>query len=101
MAGDVRINRQTGNEVPACEVERGADNQVGNFRYGLGADECDPVVCFRLVRLAGVADDTARSTCLLLSGLEDIAVVQEERLHLVDTSWGNEDEIEDSKQSKL
>lgn len=38
---------------------------------------------------------------LLLPRLEDIPIVKEEWLHLVDTSWCDEDEIEDGEQSKL
>ena len=43
----------------------------------------------------------ARGSDLLLSSLKYVAIVQEERLHLVDTSGGNEDEVEDGKQPKL
>lgn len=38
---------------------------------------------------------------LLLTGLENVPVVQEERLHLVDTARGDEGEVEDGKETQL
>lgn len=40
-------------------------------------------------------------THLLFAGLENIAVVQEEWLHLVDTCRSDENEVEDSEEPKL
>lgn len=40
-------------------------------------------------------------TCLLLSRLKQVSVVQEIRLHLVDTSRSNKDKVEDGKESQL
>lgn len=41
------------------------------------------------------------ATHLLLPGLKQVTVMKEEWLHLVDTPWGNEDEIENGKQTEL
>ena len=41
------------------------------------------------------------NTDLFLAGLKEISVVQEEGLHLVDASWGHEDEVEDGKDTQL
>lgn len=38
---------------------------------------------------------------LLLTSLENVPVVQEERLHLVDTARGDKGEVEDGKETKL
>ena len=38
---------------------------------------------------------------LLLASLEYVPVVQKERLHLVDTARGDEDEVENGKETKL
>lgn len=38
---------------------------------------------------------------LFLTSLEDIPVVQKEWLHLVDTAWSDEDEVEDGKETHL
>lgn len=40
-------------------------------------------------------------THLFLSGLKYVTTMQEERLHLVDTAGGDEDEIENRKESQL
>lgn len=78
MAGNVRLDWKAGSEIPAGEVERGADDQVWDLGYSLCGDECQPVVCLGL----------------LLSGLKDVAVLQEEGLHLVDAPRGDEDEVD-------
>ena len=77
VAGNAGLDWETGGEIPAGEVERGADNQVWNLGYGLCGDECQPVICLRL----------------LFSSLEDVAILQEEGLHLVDAPRGDEDEV--------
>ena len=38
---------------------------------------------------------------LLLSGLKDVTIMQEERLHLINTARRNEDKVEDCKESEL
>ena len=48
MARDACLDREPGGEVPAAEVERRADDEVGNFGHDLRADEGDPMVCFGL-----------------------------------------------------
>lgn len=78
MAGNARFDWEAGREIPAREVQRGADNQVRNLGDSLCGDEGEPVVCLGL----------------LLASLEDVAVLQEEGLHLVDASWGDEDEVD-------
>lgn len=78
MAGNAGLDWEARGEIPAGEVERGADNQVWNFGYGLCCDECQPVVCLGF----------------FLSSLEDVAVLQEEGLHLVDAPGGDEDEVD-------
>lgn len=78
VAGNAGLDWKAGSEIPAGEVERGADNQVRDLGYSLCGDECQPVVCLGL----------------LLSGLEDVAVLQEEGLHLVDAPRGDEDEVD-------
>lgn len=40
-------------------------------------------------------------TNLLFAGLEDVAIVQEEWLHLVDTSRSDKNEVEDSEETEL
>lgn len=42
-----------------------------------------------------------RSTYLFLPSFEDIPIVQEERLHLVNTTRRNENKIEDGKEPEL
>lgn len=44
---------------------------------------------------------TRKQTHLLLTGFEQIPVVQEEGLHLVDTARGHKDKVEDGKQTQL
>lgn len=38
---------------------------------------------------------------LFLASLENVSVMQEEWLHLVDTSWGDENEVKDGEETKL
>lgn len=38
---------------------------------------------------------------LFLASLKNVPVMQEERLHLVDTSWGDENEVKDGEETKL
>ena len=40
-------------------------------------------------------------TDLLLASLKQIAVMQKERLHLVDAAWRHKDEVEDGKDAQL
>ena len=42
-----------------------------------------------------------QGTDLFLSGLKDITAMQEERLHLVNTAWSDENEVENRKKSQL
>lgn len=41
------------------------------------------------------------SANLLLSRFEYITIMQEKGLHLIDTAWRNEDEVENSKKTEL
>ena len=108
MARDPCIHREPGGEVPAAEVEGCADDEIRNLGYDLGADEGKPVVCFGLsssiksvLFFFSPSCMLPNNTDLLLAGLKEIAVVQEERLHLVDASWSHEDEVEDGEDSQL
>lgn len=49
VSRDLCVNRKSGGEIPAAEVEGRADDEVGDLGHDLGADESDPVVCFRLL----------------------------------------------------
>lgn len=42
-----------------------------------------------------------KTTNLLFAGLKDIPIVQEERLHLIDASRGNENKVENSEKPQL
>jgi len=46
-------------------------------------------------------EDPETLTNLLFTSLKDIAVLQEERLHLIDTTGGNKNEVEDGKEPQL
>lgn len=62
------------------------------------------MVCFGLGENTWVSVDHTEELMgsnLLLTRLEDIAVLQEERLHLVNASRGNENEVENSEESQL
>lgn len=59
VARNARFDWEAGCEIPAGEVQRGADNQVRNLGDGLCGDEGEPVVCLGL----------------FLASLEDVAVL--------------------------
>ena len=103
MARGARVDREPGSEIPAAEVESRADDEVRDLGHDLGPDEGNPMVCFRLLGHIStlLSSFFSSNTDLLLARLEQVAVMQEERLHLVDAPRRHEDEIENCKDSQL
>lgn len=91
---------ESSGEIEAQKVESGADDEIGDLRDCLCSNKGTPVICFGLLPLA-YESHTQDRTHLFLASLEDIAVLQEERLHLIDATRGHENEVEDSEQSQL
>lgn len=65
------------------------------------------MISFGLELISQISHTTQRlgvrvqHTNLLFAGFEDVTIRQEEGLHLVDTAWRNENEIENGKESQL
>lgn len=102
MPGDASLYKEIDCKVPAPEIESGADDEIRNLRDNLSSNKCYPVVCFRLRRVLVLClGGTYWVVYLFLPSLEQVPILQEERLHLVDTAWRHKDEVEDCKQSQL
>lgn len=48
MAGNACLNREARGEIPTCEIQGGANDQIWYLCDGLSSDECNPVIGFRL-----------------------------------------------------
>ena len=49
MARDAGLHGEPGGKVPAAKVEGRTDDEVWDLTHDLGADEGNPMVCFRLL----------------------------------------------------
>lgn len=93
-------------------VRRGTystDDQIRDLARSLRADEREPVVSLGLeiqhvsiIHPCNLRCPTHPSvTYLFLSGLKQVAVAEEERLHLVDATRRHKDKVEDGEEAEL
>lgn len=101
VARDSGLDWETGCKVPTGKVQRRTDDKVRNLGNSLRSDKGDPVVGFGLWCIRKEKKQGGKQTYLLLSRLKQVSVMQEIRLHLVDTSRSNKDKVEDGKESEL
>lgn len=101
MSRESRLDWETGSKVPTGKVKSRANDQIWNLSNSLRSDKSNPVIRFRLGSVSEWSSQKGVATHLLFSSLKQISIVQEIRLHLVDTAWSHKNEVEYGEESQL